>query len=70
MYLKAFIQNLVQNGSVVSEKTGTSSAVSQLNIMARGFFPFGPFMCGLGGDKQIASSYDETKKQQQHFMHK
>ena len=26
--------------------------------MARGFFPFGPFMCGLGVDKQIASSYE------------
>ena len=33
--------------------------VPRLNIMARGFFPFGPFMCGLGADKQIASSYDE-----------
>ena len=47
-------------------RSGTSSAVSQLNIMACGFFPFGPFMCGFGADKQIASSYDEKI----HFMHK
>ena len=29
------------------------------NTMTCGFFPFGPFMCGLGADKQIASSYNE-----------
>ena len=40
-------------------RSGTSSTVRQLNIMARGFFLFGPFMCGLGADKQIASSCDK-----------
>ena len=28
-------------------------------MTARGFFPFGPFVCGLGAEKQIASSCDE-----------
>ena len=44
----------------------TGSVVSQLNIMARGSFHFGPFRCGLGADKQMASSYDEKNT----FMHK
>ena len=43
----------------MSDALVPSSTSSQLTMTAHGLFPFDPFVCGQGTDKQNASSYDE-----------